>query len=85
MTAHAYIAAPGVEGKLIALVDATIVCMNAGTRELTEVSDKIGPRGWVGVVGNVDDFVIISVQLTSSPFQSKMISIQSDSLGSVTK
>jgi len=49
MIAHAYVPGPGVQGKLLALADATLVCMDVNTRQISKVSDKIGPGNYLGV------------------------------------
>lgn len=73
MTAHAYLPAPGVEGRLNSLANATLVCMDTNTRQISKVSGPIGPRKYLGVIGNVDGFSITSVDVLKH-----IVSIQSD-------
>jgi hypothetical protein len=63
IAAHAYIPAPGVKGKLTEVASGTLVCMDKTTRQISTVSDKIGPGNYLGVIANVDDFTIVSVDL----------------------
>ena len=60
MTANAYIAVPGVTGKLKALAETKVVCMDASSRQISEVDGQIGPGNYLSVIGNVDDFTIVA-------------------------
>jgi hypothetical protein len=63
VSAHAYIAGPGVVGKLKAVVGGTLVCMDKNTRVVSETSGLIGTGSYIGVITNVKEFKIVSVDV----------------------
>lgn len=75
---QAYQPGRDVEGTLLSEVWATVTCMNLRSRNLFEVTDKIAPGNAMNVVGNVEKFVILSVNLPTSVFRHTTVSIQSD-------